>query len=282
MEKIKKIRGWTHKHAIPAAFIAFAVIEVILLGVGRLLSLLPKELPIKYFNEAILVLIPIAIVFFFGFSSAFKKGNFFKGLFFCLPYIVVQLIILGIFFGKNLGNPEANWQSWYLILYSIISIICVAIREECIYRATLQNIIAKKHGNSIKGIWITLIIGASIFGFSHIFNLFFGVAPLSVLTQVLSAFILGLLFGAIYLRSGSLWALILIHTLTDIVGLADSTFLSINDVENMNQLSLSVGKIILYLIYIGFTIYLLRPSKCKQIYENFCFTNEKSELSIDT
>ena len=278
MEKIKKLREWTHKHAIPAAFITFAVIEVILLGIGRLLSLLPKELPIKYFNEAILVLIPIAIVFFFGFSSAFKKGNFFKGLFLFLPYIVLQLIMIGIFFGKNIGNPETNWQPWYLILYGIISIICVAVREECIYRATIQNIVAKKHANSVKGVWITVIVSSIIFGLCHIFNIFFGVAPISVLTQVLSGFILGLLFGAIYLRSGSLWAIIFIHTLTDIVGLADSTFLSINDVENMNQLSISWGRIILYLIYIGFTIYLLRPSKCKQIYENFCFKDKKSEV----
>jgi membrane protease YdiL (CAAX protease family) len=254
-----------------------------LLGIGKLLSLLPKTLPIKYLCEVILIVIPIALVFFFGFSKAFRKGNFFRGLFCCLPFIVLQLVLLAVFFSNNLGNPEVAWKPWYLILFGLFSVVGVGIREECIYRAIIQNIVAKKHANSVKGIWIAAIVGAVVFGLMHVSNIFFGMDLIAVLDQVVSATIVGLLFGAVYLRSGSLWALILVHTVTDITGLAKSTFLqNISDIENMNQMSFSWITILFWLFYIGLTVFLLRPSKCEQVYESFCFKDEEAEAAERT
>ena len=276
---LKKIRDLTHQHAIPAALIFFAVFDLFLLGLGQLLSLLPEALPYQYLCEAILVLLPITCVFLFGFSSTFRKGSLLRGLLYGLPFIAFQLISLLVFLAGNLENPELNWKPWPLIVYGLISILGVGIREECIYRATIQNIIAKKHANSVKGIWITVIIAALIFGLTHASNLLFGMDPIAVLTQMISAFAIGLLFGAIYLRSGSIWAAILIHTLTDVSGLAASTFLYVGDLENMNQLSWRWEKLIVWLVYIAFTAFLLRPSKCKQITESFCFAGEASETA---
>lgn len=276
---LKKIRDLTHQHAIPTALIFFAVFDLFLLGLGKLLSLLPKTLPYQYLCEVILVLLPIACVFLFGFQSTFRKGSLLRGLLYGLPFIAFQLISLLVFLAGNLENPELNWKPWSLIVYGLISILGVGIREECIYRATIQNIIAKKHANSVKGIWITVSIAALIFGLTHASNLLFGMDPIAVLTQMISAFTIGLLFGAIYLRSGSIWAAILIHTLTDVSGLAASTFLYVGDIENMNQLSWRWEKLIAWLAYIAFTAFLLRPSKCKQITESFCFAGEASETA---
>ena len=187
----------------------------------------------------------------------------------------MQVLALCTFFFQNLGNPEANWRSWPAIIGGVLSIVGVGIREECIYRATIQNIVAKKYANSVKGIWITVIVSAIFFGLCHISNLFFGMHPLSVLSQVISAACIGTLFSAVYLRSGSLWAPILVHTLTDIAGLAPSTFLrNISDVENVNQLSFSWGSLLFDLLYVVLAVFLLRPSKCKQIYQNLCFAEE--------
>lgn len=272
---LKKIRSLAYQHAIPAAFIIFVLIDLLLFGLSGILSLLPETLPMKYLVEIILMLVPAAFVVFFGFSRAFKKGGFLRGLLCCLPFIILQLFVLGIFFSKNLGDPEANWKPWYLIVYGVFSVFGIGVREECIYRATIQNIVAKKHANSVKGIWITVIVSSIIFGLTHVSNLFFGMNPLAVLTQVFSATFIGLMFGAVYLRSGSLWALILVHTLTDIGGLARSTFLHVSDIEDFNQLSWSSGRLVLWLIYIAFAVFLLRPSKCKQI-----LADEESEARV--
>lgn len=274
---LKKIRAFSHQHAIPAAFIVFVLFDFLLLGLGQLLSFLPQTLTIKYLIELILMLLPAALVFLMGFSSAFKKGNFLRGILCCLPFIIFQLLLLAVFFSNNVGNPNANWEPWYMIIYGVVSIIGVGVREECIYRATIQNIVAKKHANSVKGIWITVIVSSVIFGLTHASNILFGMDPFAVLVQMISVTFVGLLFGAVYLRSGSIWALILIHTLTDISGLAGSTFLHISDIEDLNQLSWSWGILIKWLVYTGLAIFLLRPSKCKQICESLCFAGEESE-----
>ena len=275
---IKKIRDWTYQHAIPAAFIIFILVDCLLLGVGKLLELLPSSLPMKYLIEAVFIIIPIAIVIFFGFSRAFKNGKFFKGLICCIPLIIIQLIVLLLFFSENLDNPSVTWKSSSMIILGLISVVGIGIREECIYRATIQNVIAKKHANSVKGIWITTIVSSVIFGLCHVPNLLFGVAPAAVLSQTISATFAGLFFGAIYLRCGNIWVPILLHTLTDIASLAQSTFLvGISDVENISQYSISwLSTIFIILLYGGLTAFLLRPSKCKQIYENLCFADKKS------
>lgn len=272
---MEKIRSLMHRYTIPAAFIVFVLIDLLMFGLAQLLLLLPETLPINYFTELIMMLVPVALVFFFGFSHSFKNGNILRGLFCVWPFVVTQLIALVVFFSKNLGNPEAAWKPWYLIVYGISCVVGVGVREECIYRAIIQNILAKRYANSVKGVWITVIISAIIFGLTHASNLLFGMDPLAVLTQMISAAFIGLLFGAVYLRSGSIWAVILIHTLTDIVGLAESTFLHLDDIEVMNKLTWATGKPILWAIYIGFTVFLLRPSKCRQIFEGFCFAGKE-------
>ena len=119
-----------------------AVVKLLLLGIGKLFSFLPVSLEMEYLSETILIIVPIAIVCFFGFARTFKTGSFIRGLICCLPFVVLQLIMLAVVLTDALGDPEANWRSWYVIVLGIYSTIGIGIREECIYRATIQNIIA--------------------------------------------------------------------------------------------------------------------------------------------
>jgi membrane protease YdiL (CAAX protease family) len=277
---LKKIKAFADKYAIIAAFIAFLVIDLLLHGIASLLKLLPDLLPLKFLTQALLIAIPVAIVFLFGFRGAFQRKNFFRGLFCGLPYIVWYSVILVLLLAKTLGNSEATLQPWNLILYSLFSILGVGIREECIYRATVQNIVAKKYANSVKGIWITAIVGAFIFGIMHAGNFFTTTTnPSSIVVQIISAMFSGLVFGAIYLRSGNLWVVILIHTLIDVAGLVPFSFLGVTLDENLNQMAWDWTKLILWAVNVGIAAFLLRPSKCKQICESLCFADEKTEES---
>lgn len=275
---LKKIRFLTNQYAIVAVFIVYIVLDLLVLGLGRLLRFLPETLPMDYLTEIILMLVPAAFVVFFGFSSAFKKGNFLRGLLCILPFLAAQLIMLAVFFLENLQKSDVNWKPWYLIAYGVFSIVGIAVREECIYRATLQNIVAKKYANSVKGIWITAIVGAIIFGLMHSTNIFFGMDPSAVVTQVISSTFFGLLLGAVYLRSGSLWALIVIHTVTDLLSLSASTFLDVDTIADMSEtMAWSWSRPFAWLFYIAFAAFLLRPSKCKQICQSLCFAGEESD-----
>lgn len=276
---LKKIRALTAQYAIRGAFVVFILLEFLQLGLGRLLSLLPKTLPWQYLSESVLIIVPIALVFLFGFSRTFKSGSLLRGLLCLLPFIIWELLMLVSFFLNNLGNPEANWKPWYLIAYGIFTVVGIGIREECIYRAVIQNIVAKKYAKSVKGIWITAIVAAIIFGLCHVPNLLFGMNPLAVLSQVVTATFIGLLFGAVYLRSGNIWTLILVHTLIDTTSLAKSIFLDSSDIEIANRLSFSWELLIFHMILLGLAAFLLRPSKCKQICESLCFAGEKKEAA---
>jgi membrane protease YdiL (CAAX protease family) len=252
-------------------------------GTSLLFGLFPKNLALDFLNEIILIAVPVALVFLFGFSSAFKRGNFLRGLLCALPLLAFLVLSLFNFFNKNLGNPEVCWQSWYMIAFGLFGMIGVGIREECIFRGIVQNIIAKKHANSVKGIWLTAILGGFIFGLGHLQNLFVGMEPYAVFTQVISASVSGIFYSAIYLRSGSLWALIFIHALTDTASLSKTVFFAgMTDVDVANQqLVLSWGALALFLGFIALTAFLLRPSKCKQICENFCFLDKKATPETD-
>lgn len=141
---LKKIKSFIEQYAIVSALIIYLVLDLFLLGLGRLLSLLPWSLGVGYLNEIILVTIPIAVVFLFGFSRAFKNGSVSRAVICCVPLVVMQIISFAVFLSENLGNPETNWLPWYLIIYEVFTLVCVGVREECIYRATIQNIVAKK------------------------------------------------------------------------------------------------------------------------------------------
>lgn len=273
---LKKIRALADQYAIPAAFIAFIVIDLVLQALGELLSLLPKAPLFHYLAESILIIVPIAFVFLFGFLSIFKKGHFLRGLICGLPYIIVQLLMLALLLRKYLGDPEASWQPWHLIVSGLFTVLGIGIREECIYRGVIQNIVAKKYANSVKGIWLTAIVAAVIFGLSHIGNLFVGVNPSAVFDQVCNAMFSGLIFGAIYLRSGNIWSLILLHTLIDTVGLIPSTFLGITLTDNLNRMSFSWLSLLYWAVKLGYAAFLLRPAKCKEIQARLCSEDKES------
>jgi hypothetical protein len=163
-------------------------------------------------------------------------------------------------------------------VYSLFSILCVGIREECIYRATIQNIVAKKYANSVKGIWITAIVGSFIFGIMHPVNFFTTETdPYAIVVQIFSAMFIGLVFSAIYLRSGNVWAVIIIHTLIDAAGLVPFSFLGVTLDANLNQIGWDWTKLIFWAVDVGIAAFLLRPSKCKQICESLCFADKKTE-----
>jgi membrane protease YdiL (CAAX protease family) len=279
----RKIKAFMEKYAIIAAFLAYLLIDLVLHGVAALLNLLPNLLPLKFLSQAILIAIPIAIVFLFGFRGAFQRKNFFRGLLCGMPYIVYYSIVMALLLAHNLKKPDVSLQSWDLILYGLFSILCVGIREECIYRATVQNIVAKKYANSVKGIWITAVVGAFIFGIMHAGNFFTTTTnPASIVVQIVSAMFSGLVFSAIYLRSGSLWAVILIHTLIDAAGLVPFTFLGVTLDASLNQITWDWSRLITWAIEVGVTAFLLRPSKCKQICESLCFADQKTEDAKET
>jgi len=210
------------------------------------------------------ILYPIGLVFLFGFERMLLRKGFFKGLL-CGPVIFLpQLFLLVVNIVSGLTAPETQWVSVFDIVSGILFVVGIAVREECFYRVIIQNLLFRKYAGTRSGIWKIVLISGGLFGITHAVNLFSGVAPLAVLFQVIVAVASGILFGAIYLRSGNIWVLILLHTLVNAVGLFDSIFLVGGDiVETMSEIGWCslLGSFAFVLV----TLFLLRKSKCQKI-----------------
>ena len=109
----------------------------------------------------------------------------------------------------------------------------------------------------------------NIFGLMHITNIFAGVDLLSVTIQSIVAIGAGFYFAAVYLRGGSLWALIIMHSVADAASLFYSTFTLNNGtaVDAINKLS--IMNLLPFFILTAIGLYLLRKDKCDEIVENF-------------
>ena len=260
---LQKFRELCYKYAVVSSIAIAVLFYACLNGFAYLFSLLPNHIAVGYVETIFDILYPIGIVFLFGLMGVFREKGFFKGLFCALPFLILQVIALGSFFSDALSDPESVWKPWYLILLGLLTMIAIGVREECFFRATIQNILAKKYANSVKGVWFTAIVSALIFGLIHATNVFTGVDLKSACIQAFNNVFIGLLFAAIYLRSRSIWALISIHALTDFSALAGYVFLDETVTEIISGLSWSsflIGGVMLAL-----SIFLLRPSKCKEI-----------------
>jgi membrane protease YdiL (CAAX protease family) len=271
---LQKIREFTERYAIVSSLLITLLFFLLLNGTALVFNLLPNSLFWGYAQELFIALYSVGLVILLGFKSVFNPKGFFKALLSSTVVIAVMLFSLWAFFDKATSNPAAEWASTRMIIFGLVQAVGIGIREECFFRGAIQSIIAKKYIRSAKGVWFAALIASSIFGIVHLFNLFTGFNPLVVFMQAISATGTGLFFAAVYLRSRSLWVPILVHALIDTVALSGSIFLTQTRAETVNELSL--GALAGMAIYILPTIFLLRPSKCKQIYESLCFAEKES------
>ena len=115
------------------------------------------------------------------------------------------------------------------------------------------------------------IISGVIFGVMHLFN-FEMQFPLSTVIQAIMAGISGIMFAAIYFRSGNIWTLVFLHALNDIAAASAFGFFSGTDLLETVQ-SKTDGKAFMVLFMAIPTLivifYLLRDKKLNQIQETW-------------
>lgn len=259
---LTKFRSLVYKHAVPSAVILALVFYALMQGVSLLFSLMPRNIAVRYLDEIVGMLYPVGIVVLLGFSDSFKSKHFLKCLFCGLPWILFQIFGLQARFVVAL-DQDIVWMPWHMVILGLVTMISIGVREECIFRVSVQNILAKKYGNSVKSVWAIAIVSALIFGLIHAFNFFTGVDPKAAIIQAVTNVGSGLFFAALYLRYSNFWALALIHALTDTNALFDFIFLQKSTTDVINSASWS--SLILGAAYIGVSIFLLRPSKCRMI-----------------
>ena len=149
----------------------------------------------------------VGIVLMIIFHRLFSFRRTFDGFVLLLPALLFPL--WNIFY--HLISDAFQFKSPAELPAAVLAGLAPAVFEEVIFRGIMIGTM-KKSGKSR---FTALIVSSILFALIHLTNIV-GMSPLNVLVQAGYALVVGLLFGAIYIRSGSILVVIIAHALTDI------------------------------------------------------------------
>lgn len=145
----------------------------------------------------------------------------------------------------RLGNIMAA-GGWMMFT----SIVIAPIMEEILFRGILQDALMRKYG-----VFVGILIASAVFGIVHI-----------IPQQVVNAFMIGIVLGYIYYRTGALLPVILIHCINNAISyftwmLNGGILLSTREQMGNDTLYFTVYGIACVLFVIGFVSIAIRISK---------------------
>ncbi len=136
-------------------------------------------------------------------------------------YPLALIGLVGVtMFALGLESGNAARTPAQIIVY-FLGMLSIGMVEELVFRGMVAESLIAKYGTTRAGIWKATVIGGVIFGVAHVTNIF-SAAPFGVFVQVVVAAVLGMLFSAIYYRTGNLWICVLLHAGIDAASLLDT------------------------------------------------------------
>lgn len=219
------------------------------------------QLIVELFCLAVLVLLTLLL----GMGKTFRRGRLGLGQT-LLPMLPVLLLYVYSAMGQWIITCMGKAPLPGLrILWYVLCMLAVGVTEELLFRGLITRMIFEKYGNSTVGVWLTVLVSSLLFGAVHLINAVGGAADLSgVLVQMVGAAALGMCISAIYLRTGSLWAVALLHAFMDIAALLPSGIYGIADIGDMVG-GYGADSLVASLVYVALALFLLRPSKLKTV-----------------
>ena len=240
---------------------------------SMLFRLLPDNTWRDILYDVLGILWPVALAVIFGFGFIFRKRGFRAAIGAALPVFLLYGIVLVSQVGIMADNPDTPWKSELEIFQGILMLLGIGIREEILFRGVIANAIVRKYGTTAKGLWITVLSAGAMFGAVHLANVLHGASFTGALVQAIGAAAGGVLYCAVYLRSGSIWGVALLHSLQDTP--AYVTMLFTNASENLSAAAMISGyrmsptQIMFIVCDLLLAAYLLRKSKQQKIFDRF-------------
>ena len=270
-----KMNHFVRTHAVLSAFLLTVLFMLPIMAAG--LSLMVgmgqmKGLPIF---TACQIGLSAACIFLMRKLEVFDKSDFGfknvgKGL--LLGWIVYVFAI--IMFAISLSSPpEGGYiapNPLFLIMVILAPFIGTGLFEETLCRGLVLKTLLQKMGDTKKGMIAACVISAVLFGVAHLANLTW-VAPLSVIPQVFFATASGIFLGAIYLRTKTLIAPILLHGINNVFtqildAFTSPDFISQRDAAaSANVMEVAVTTLIIVTLYLIPAFVLLRKVKPAEI-----------------
>ena len=249
------------------------IILTVLIGIGStmvisrlfgegLKALFPDYYALQFVYQAISVAVGLILVFVFHKKSALKirAEGMKEGLICGLPWIVMILLTVVHFISSLKDHVSDNMISPWQILLFMAQCILIGVSEELIFRGSATELAFDIFGaDTLKSAKLSIAFTSFIFGAMHLVNAinpeisFFAAAM-----QAVSAFCVGLVFGALYYRSGrSIWPSVVYHALQDACAFIISGALyGVSQEESIG--GIGIGQILPSILFLIWFFYLMR------------------------
>lgn len=190
-----------------------------------------------------------------GFVLGLYIGGFLTG--YCCLTLMAQCYVQAL-------DADAKLVSALEIVFFVLTMFLIGWTEELIFRGVVMNLFLERFSKTKRGILASVILSSVLFGAVHLTNISSGVSLASASIQAVTAGLLGVILGAVYVRSGNLWLVIMYHALVDFAGLMGSgLFGGGTPVDQINQMS--AANLIMVPILLIPCVILLRPRKLQEL-----------------
>ena len=187
------------------------IFEIILFVIGLLLAAVVagvlNMLGCNHDISASIARILIGIAFLAVFHRSFKFGNSFKGFVPMLPALL--LAIYKIPYHYISGGGAINAITVPVLLIGLAP----AVFEEILFRGIFISNLKKRFSSPTA----IVLISALVFSLVHLTNMG-GMDMISLLLQLIMAWVAGIVLGAIYLYTGDIISVIVAHFAVDVLG----------------------------------------------------------------
>lgn len=140
-----------------------------------------------------------------GFAAGLATGGY------CLGFIAAaagQAVLAAVVQGYELNFAAAS-------VAFVLLMLLVGVTEEIVARALIAETFLEHFGISREGALKAALASGVIFGAMHLTNAIAGDLP-GTMIQASLCVTAGVLYAAVYFRSGNLWSIVLIHGLNDV------------------------------------------------------------------
>ena len=256
-----KIRKFLEKHPIMGMAVLY-ILSFFLIQYGGLYvdSLIVKYVWSSYPGYIVSIAVSFLLLWYFkrifypDYDGSLHTKGILKGILLMWPYCL--LMVLSVF---HFNADNFLWSSLFTALWA-------GINEDIIFRG-IPVAFLTYHYKEAKHIPIIALVTGLVFGGIHLFNIFVGGSIYGTILQTVSAVCLGMLFAAVFMRTGTLWPPIIIHAVNDflIFMTSDSGDAASGTVDAVFSFGNLFSSLAIYLFYALIAIFLMRPKKRGEI-----------------
>lgn len=226
MENTKKRKVFDHP--ILGMFVSTLLVYLLIIFAVAIVGAILGTTQLSSVASSLTIMITsIICLLFHKFWFRKELHNFFsiKGLeqAFAMAWSIIIAVIITRISDVCAGKPTAN------VFIALILGLSPGISEEIAWRI-IPISIAMRNKDKKGVIMMAYILPSLTFGIIHLFNIFVGADILATLFQFVYSIGLGLIFAAIYIRTGNMWCSIILHSLVDTVAFLTSDMQQSNGV----------------------------------------------------